>query len=369
MSRIEAHYFSGLFSEKEKRGIRVLVFDGHGAQYVGMGEKAYKDYSWVRRLYDQANFLVGFDLTKIMFKGPQDTLMQTKYAQPAIVLSNYVNAQVLRHEHPELFAQTKLGLSEKDMVTGMSLGFLNATELAGAWGGPDEKSFEILMKFAKERGEIFQNIGGLGQTALIALGYPVKDGRVPAEIISEMKRIKSVLTASEGFGLELAIDTSDTLAIFGGTVAQLAYAQKTYLQSLREMGFRSKVLAESSAAFHTSYMNEAAVFLAKKLEKIPFRDPQIPLISNTVKPVKLLRKAKEVKEEHLALVTKPVYTSAISEFLGEQGAAKIYELGDKGPYSNSLSGNPKFWAGAAIAALAGGFTVAYVIRNRRKSGR
>lgn len=365
---IENHYFSGLFSQKEKiigEGIRVLVFDGHGAQYVGMGEKAYKDYPWVRRIHDHANFLVGFDLTKIMFKGPADLLMQTQYAQPAIVLSSYINTKVLRYEHPELFAPTKSGLSDKDQVTGMSLGFLNATELAGVWGGPDEKSFGTLMRFAKIRGEIFQEVGGLGLTALMAVGYPTKKDKIPAEIIKEMKRIKSVLTA-EGFGLELAIDTSDTLLIFGGTFDQLDYVQRTYLQSLREMGFRSKVLEESSAAFHTSWMKKAVGKVGKELDKIPFKDAQVSIISNTSRPVKILGKAKEIKAEHLALVTEPVYTSAISEFLGRQGAAKIYELGDRGPYSNSLASNPKFWAGVAIVAGAG-FTVAHVIRTRRKS--
>ena len=97
-----------------------FVFPGQGAQFVGMGLPLYEGNAEAKRLFDEANKILGFDITEIMFRGTDEELKQTKVTQPAVFLHSVLMARALGADF------------QPDMVAGHSLGEFSALVAAGA---------------------------------------------------------------------------------------------------------------------------------------------------------------------------------------------------------------------------------------------
>lgn len=100
--------------------MKAYVFPGQGAQFVGMGKDLYETNAEARKLFDEANEILGFRITDLMFEGTEDDLKQTKVTQPAIFLHSVILAKSLGDEF------------KPDMVAGHSLGEFSALVAAGA---------------------------------------------------------------------------------------------------------------------------------------------------------------------------------------------------------------------------------------------
>ena len=116
------------------------IFPGQGSQYVGMGKDIVKQYPEAKALFERADRIMGFSLSKICFEGPEEELKQTKNTQPAIFLHSVILWNVLRP-------------ADAGMVAGHSLGEYSALVAAGAL------SFDDAVKLVRLRGELMQKAG------------------------------------------------------------------------------------------------------------------------------------------------------------------------------------------------------------------
>ncbi len=118
-----------------------LLFAGQGAQAVGMGKSLAEKFSTAKSWFDRANEVVGFDLTRICFEGPEPELTKTENAQPGIFLVGWVAFQLLKEQAPML---------KFDATAGLSLGEFTALAAAGVF------TFEDAIRVVQQRGRLMQ---------------------------------------------------------------------------------------------------------------------------------------------------------------------------------------------------------------------
>ena len=117
-----------------------FLFPGQGSQYVGMGKDLYEQHPDARRLFEEADSIVGFPLSRICFEGPDEELTQTKNTQPAIFLHSVVVSRIIRNK-------------QASMAAGHSLGEYSALVYAAAL------TFEDGLRLVRLRGELMQQAG------------------------------------------------------------------------------------------------------------------------------------------------------------------------------------------------------------------
>src|SRR5690242_5646123 len=118
-----------------------IVFAGQGAQVIGMGKDFAEKYPLARTWFDRASAVLGYDLSKICFAGPEEELIKTEHAQPGIFLVSWIAWQLLKERLPQL---------EVHAAAGLSLGEFTALAAAGALG------FEDGLRVVRKRGQFMQ---------------------------------------------------------------------------------------------------------------------------------------------------------------------------------------------------------------------
>ena len=148
--------------------MKAFVFPGQGAQFVGMGKSTYDESNLAKELFENANDILGFRITDIMFNGTDEQLKQTNVTQPAIFLHSVILAKTLTDFSPE-------------MVAGHSLGEFSALVANGAL------NFESGLKLVSQRAEAMQKACELKPSTMAAvLGL---DDNVVEQICSEVDGI------------------------------------------------------------------------------------------------------------------------------------------------------------------------------------
>lgn len=226
---------------------KAVIFPGQGSQKVGMGLDHYDSSPKFAEMVDRANEILGIDLKSIMFEGPDETLKQTEYTQPAIFLHSVA-----------LFAT----LDEKpDMVAGHSLGEFSALVACGA------VSFEDALKVVRRRGELMQQAGE---------DHP---GTMAAVIGMEDEAVEELCAkASEDSGKEVvaANYNSPGQLVISGYVEAVEKA----VELAPEYGARMAKKLPVSGAFHSSLMQSAYDGLKEQLEELTISKPVCPIYSN-----------------------------------------------------------------------------------------
>ena len=149
--------------EEPVQATRALVFPGQGAQSVGMGKDLYDEFPSARELYDRADEILGFRLSKLCFEGPEEELQQTRNAQPAIAVTSLALLKVATELTPQL-------LKKPAYVAGHSLGEYPALVAAGAL------QFDEAVRLLRTRGELMQAAGDKNPGTMAAvLGLDIPD--------------------------------------------------------------------------------------------------------------------------------------------------------------------------------------------------
>jgi [acyl-carrier-protein] S-malonyltransferase len=271
---------------------KAYLFPGQGSQKNGMGADHYRFNSDFRNRCDQANEMLGYRLTDIMFEGPDDKLTQTKFTQPAL----FVHAFALFEN---------LG-QEPDMVAGHSLGEYTALAATGVL------AFEDALGAVQRRGELMQQAGETqpgSMAAIIGLDDDVVE-KICNEIHTEPDHI--VIPANYNTRGQLVIS---------GHIAAVEEA----MEQLKEAGAKIVKKLPVSGAFHSPLMASAREELDGILDSMTFNKPKAGVYSNVTGSVSL---DPEVIKENLKLqMLKPVRWAQTLQNMQADGASHFVETG------------------------------------------
>ena len=271
---------------------KAYLFPGQGAQFSGMGKDLYDSSPTARSLFDQADEILGYRITDIMFSGSDEDLKQTKVTQPAIFLHSVVTAMCLDDFHP-------------DMVAGHSLGEFSALTAAGAL------RFEDGLRLVYARAMAMQKACEATPSTMAAIiNLPDETIR---QICDEVSR--------EGGVVVPANYNSPGQVVISGEVE----AVKEACARLKAAGAKRALPLAVGGAFHSPLMETARVELARAIEQAPVSTPVCPIYQN-VDALPHTDPA-EIKENLLKQLTAPVcWTQSVVNMLSD-GMTDFVECG------------------------------------------
>lgn len=227
-----------------------FIFPGQGSQYVGMGRELYEAFQTVRRTFEEASGVLGFDLAKLCFEGNAEELKITSNTQPAILTVSVAAWRALKEE---------TGV-DADFIAGHSLGEYSALVAGGAL------DFKDAVHVVRKRGEFMEGAVPKGVGAMAAILGLSK------EVIEEICREVSTDEAIVG---PANFNAPGQTVISGHMEA----VQKT-CSLAKSRGAGRTVLLEVSGPFHSRLMNSAAKKLAEVLSMVKLSELKIPVIAN-----------------------------------------------------------------------------------------
>ncbi|KAF5288262.1 hypothetical protein FQA39_LY04030 [Lamprigera yunnana] len=279
--RKQGDYF--VKEKKDPRDATVVLFPGQGTQFVGMGKDLLK-FPIVKDLYDLASYILGYDLLKLCLEGPKSKLDQTKYSQPAIVVTSLAALERLKEERPD-------AIENCVATAGYSLGELTALIFGGAL------QFEKALQLVKVRGEAMHLASEVNEGGMAIVLY-----RPDTNLNSAMAKAKewALEKGVEQPICEIAIYAYPHCKIVSGSIEALNFLEK----NCKELNLKAVKRLPVSGAFHTSLMEPAFKPFCKALEKQEISDPAISVFSNV--DGKRYRNADHIRKQLPKQILKPI---------------------------------------------------------------
>lgn len=270
--------------------MKAYVFPGQGAQFVGMGLDLYEKYPQAQELFEQANDILGFSITDIMFEGSVEDLRQTKVTQPAIFLHSVILSKVLGDAF------------KPDMVAGHSLGEFSALVANGTL------NFEDALKLVSQRAMAMQK------------ACELKPSTMAAVLALEDELVERICDETEGIVVPANYNCPGQLVISGEVEAINLACEK-----MKEAGAKRALVLPVGGAFHSPLMEPAREELAAAIENTNFNEPSCPVYQNvTTAPVLV---SNEIKENLIKQLTAPVkWTQSVQNMI-KDGAKSFVEVG------------------------------------------
>jgi [acyl-carrier-protein] S-malonyltransferase len=270
--------------------MKAYVFPGQGAQFSGMGKDLYEKSPKAKELFEKANEILGFDISKIMFEGTDEELKQTKVTQPAIFLHSTILAACLGDDF------------KPDMVAGHSLGEFSALV------ANKTLRFEDGLKLVYQRALAMQRACEQEPSNMAAiLGL---DDAVVEEVCASISGV--VVAANYNCPGQLVIS---------GTVPAVEEA----CLKLTEAGAKRALLLPVGGAFHSPLMEPAREELAAAIEATQFNTPICPIYQNVT--AASVTDPEEIKRNLVVQLTAPVrWTQTMHSMLAD-GATEVIEVG------------------------------------------
>lgn len=276
-----------------------FVFPGQGSQYVGMGKELYETSPAARRVFEEADQVLGFSLSSLCFEGPKEALDDTINAQPAILTVSIACLEALRERYHVL------GIALAPMlVAGHSLGEFSALVAA------DVLKFSDALQLVRERGRLMKESGD------------ERPGGMAAVIGLDEATLEDVCREAQAVGIvTLANANSPGQTVLSGEILALQQA----MELARQRGARLVQRLAISIASHSPLMNQVARNLGDLLGQIPLSPPRIPLVANITGQV--LTSVDELRIELSEQVMRPVlWTRSVQEMMAA-GVDTFVELG------------------------------------------
>ncbi|HEY8345863.1 MAG TPA: ACP S-malonyltransferase [Symbiobacteriaceae bacterium] len=271
-----------------------FMFPGQGAQYVGMGRDLAEQFPEAARVFETANEVLGFDLTRLCWEGPELELKKTANQQPAILTVSVACLTLL----------TQAGL-KPDVVAGLSLGEYSALVAAGSL------DFREAVPLVRQRGIFMQEAVPLGVGGMAAiLG-------LPTEVVEELCRRA---------GKETGLTVQGANYNCPGQVVVSGHnpAVDRVMELAKEAGGKA-VRLSVTAPFHSRLLTRAGEMLEGVLAGVTLRDPQIPVVSNVT--ADYVRTAAELRSLLVKQVHMPVRWEESVRRMAADGVEIFVEVG------------------------------------------
>lgn len=270
--------------------MKAYVFPGQGAQFPGMGKELYETSSKAKERFHQANEILGFEITKIMFGEDAAALKETKVTQPAIFLHATIQSE-------------SMGVTFKpEMVAGHSLGEFSALVAAGVL------SFEEGLSLVSERALAMQE------------ACNQSPGTMAAILGLEDEKVEAICKEIEGIVIPANYNCPGQLVISGAVEAV-----ENACEAFKEAGARRALLLPVGGAFHSPLMEPAKERLAKAIEQTTFNNPRCSVYQNVTARGTL--DPEELRKQLVAQLTAPVkWTQSIQQMIAD-GATHFTEVG------------------------------------------
>ncbi len=273
-----------------------LIFPGQGSQVVGMCKDLYENFDLVKKLFNEANEILKFPISKIILEGPKDQLDLTENTQPAIFLVGYSIYSVMSKE---LKADTNKYL----YFAGHSLGEYTALASAGYI------NFEDTIKILKIRGSAMQSSIPQGEGGMLAvLGSKI-------EIIEKL-----IFENKSNYECFVANDNSDGQIVVSGKNGDL----KKFSYDLKKQAIKNIKLAVS-APFHCKLMAKATEIMKAEIEKLNITQSDRFIISNVTG--KKTNNISEIKDLLIKQIESRVRWRESVEYMIENGTKNFIEIG------------------------------------------
>ena len=270
--------------------MNAYIFPGQGAQFTGMGLNLYEKSSKAKELFHQANELLGFDITKIMFEGTAEALKETKVTQPAIFLHSTILAEVLGESF------------QPDMVAGHSLGEISALV------ANKTLVFKDGLLLVSKRAQAMQKACEATPSTMAAV------------LSLEDAVVEKICTETPGIVVAANYNCPGQLVI-SGEVNAINLA----CEAMKEAGARRALVLPVGGAFHSPLMEPAREELAAAIENTHFSNPACPIYQNVSTTAVI--DPSVIKMNLVTQLTAPVkWTQSIQQMIAD-GATHFIEVG------------------------------------------
>ncbi len=273
--------------------MKAFVFPGQGAQFSGMGKDLYESNPIAKELFDKADEILGFEITKIMFEGSDEELRQTKVTQPAVFLHSVISALCMGDAF------------QPEMTAGHSLGEFSALVAAGAL------SFEDGLKLVSQRAQAMQKACEAAPSTMAAI-IALPDEKIE-EVCSEVSKPGNIVVPAN-------YNCPGQVVISGNIEAINEACEK-----LKAAGAKRALPLKVGGAFHSPLMQPAKDELQAAIEATTFATPKCPVYQNV--DGKAHTNPEEIKQNLIAQLTAPVRWTLEVQTMIADGATDFTECG------------------------------------------
>jgi len=273
--------------------MKAIVFPGQGCQRQGMGKELYEQNAKARDMFEQANEILGWRISDIMFSGDELELNQTKNTQPAVYLYSSILA----------LTQNRI---EPDIVSGHSLGEYTALAVCGAL------AFEDALELVLHRALIAQKVCENQETAMGAVVG------LPDEYV--LKRIEE-LSQESGESIYVANFNGPGQIVITGSKQGVRLACKSF----KAEGAKKAVPLSISGSFHSPYMLEAERELGEIIRSTTFATPKCPVVQSV--DCAINNDPEKIKQNLVQHITHTVNWTKMLKTLTDYGVNEFYESG------------------------------------------
>lgn len=270
-----------------------FVFPGQGSQYPGMGKEHYNNSAFAKKLFEQANEILGFRISDTMFSGTEEDLKQTNVTQPAVFLHSIIAFRTIDDAKP-------------DMVAGHSLGEFSALVANGTL------SFESALQLVAVRAKAMQRACEMNPSTMAAV-LGLADEKAEA-ICGEVYRETGEVVVPANYNCPGQL-------VISGTKKGIDIA----CEKMKAAGAKRALVLPVGGAFHSPLMQPAKEELKAAIESTDFHSPTCPIYQNVV--AKAVFHKEEIKTNLIDQLTGPVrWTQSIQAMIAD-GASKFTEVG------------------------------------------